>query len=95
MRAIPEPVSRLIDEFSRLPGVGPKTASRLTFFLLRAPEEQPLALADAIRQLRERIVLCSVCCNITVDDTCAFCDNQGRDRTSVCVVEEPLDVLAI
>jgi len=95
MRAIPEPVSRLIDEFSRLPGVGPKTASRLTFFLLRAPEEQPLALADAIRQLRERIVLCSTCYNITVEDPCPICANQARDRSTVCVVEEPLDVLAI
>ncbi|NLS78694.1 MAG: recombination protein RecR [Chloroflexi bacterium] len=95
MRAIPEPVSRLIDEFSRLPGVGPKTASRLTFYLLRAPEEQPLALADAIRQLRERIVLCSTCYNITVEDPCSICANQARDRSTVCVVEEPLDVLAI
>ena len=95
MRAIPEPVSRLIDEFSRLPGIGPKTASRLTFYLLRAPEEQPLALAEAVRQLRERIVLCSTCYNITVEDPCSICANQARDRSAVCVVEEPLDVLAI
>jgi len=95
MRAIPDPVSRLIDEFSRLPGVGPKTASRLTFYLLRSPEEQALALAEALKQLGERITLCSICFNITEDDPCPVCSDESRDRSSICVVEEPLDVLAI
>jgi recombination protein RecR len=95
MRAMPEPVSRLIDEFSRLPGIGPKTASRLTFFLLRASREQATALAGAITELGERIVLCSHCFNITEADPCAVCTDDARDRSLICVVEEPLDVLAI
>jgi len=90
-----EPVARLIEEFSRLPGVGPKTASRLTFFLLRAPDEQASALAGALAALKENVVLCSRCFNITVGDPCAICASQGRDQRVVCVVEEPLDVLAI
>ena len=95
MRAVPDPVSRLIDEFSRLPGIGPKTASRLTFFLLRSPKEQSLALAEAIGQLKERIVLCSVCFNITEQNPCPVCQDESRERSLICVVEEPLDVLAI
>ena len=95
MRAVPEPVSRLMDEFSRLPGIGPRTASRLTFFLLRSPKEQSLALAEAIGQLKERIILCSVCFNITEGNPCAVCQDESRERSLICVVEEPLDVLAI
>ena len=95
MRTIAEPVSRLIDEFSRLPGIGPKTASRLTFYLLRAPKEQALALADALRELKERTVFCSICFNITETSPCPICRDEGRDRSIICVVEEPLDVLAI
>ncbi len=95
MRALPEPVSRLIDELSRLPGIGPKTASRLAFYLLRSPKEQSLALSEAIQQLKERIVLCPVCFNITDESPCGICRDEGRDRTQICVVEEPLDVLAI
>jgi recombination protein RecR len=95
MQLLVEPVARLIEEFSRLPGIGPKTAARLVFYLLRAPEEQPLALADALRNLRERIHFCSTCFNITDSDPCAICSDAGRDRTTVCVVEEPLDVVAI
>lgn len=95
MRAMPEPVSRLIDEFSRLPGIGPKTASRLTFFLLRAQDDQAVALADAIRELGQRIILCSRCFNITEEDPCGVCADEVRDSSLICVVEEPLDVLAI
>ena len=95
MRAMPEPVSRLIDEFSRLPGIGPKTASRLTFFLLRGQEDWAMALADAIKELGQRIILCSQCFNITEEDPCGVCADEGRDRSLICVVEEPLDVLAI
>jgi recombination protein RecR len=95
MQLLVEPVARLIDEFSRLPGIGPKTASRLAFYLLRAPAEQAQSLADALRELRERIKFCSTCFNITEDDPCAVCTDEGRDRSIICVVEEPLDVIAI
>jgi recombination protein RecR len=95
MQLLVEPVAKLIDEFSRLPGIGPKTASRLVFFLLRAPEEQAGSLADALRELRERITFCRVCFNITESDPCVVCTDEGRDRSVLCVVEEPLDVIAI
>ena len=94
-KAIPEPVTKLIEAFSRLPGVGPKTASRLTFYLLRAPDEVSLKLADALQQLKAQTRLCSVCYNITVNDPCAVCADAQRDHRTVAVVEEPLDVLAI
>lgn len=90
-----EPVARLIEEFSRLPGVGPKTASRLTFYLLRAPSDQSLALANALTGLKENVILCSRCFNITVSDPCVICNSEARDQRLICVVEEPLDVLAI
>jgi recombination protein RecR len=93
--AIPEPVTRLIEAFSRLPGVGPKTASRLTYFLLRAPEDVSVTLADALRDLKAQTRFCSVCYNITVDDPCGICTDARRDRSMVAVVEEPLDVLAL
>ncbi|MBL7199301.1 MAG: recombination protein RecR [Anaerolineae bacterium] len=95
MVATPEAVTRLVDEFSRLPGIGPKTASRLTYYLLRAPREQVQALGEAIVQLRERIVFCSRCFNITESDPCPVCLDERRERHVLCVVEEPLDVLAI
>ncbi|HRL10778.1 MAG TPA: recombination mediator RecR [Aggregatilineales bacterium] len=94
-KAIPEPVTKLIEAFSRLPGVGPKTASRLTYFLLRAPDELALSLSEALRELKEKTRFCSVCGNITVDDPCAVCADPRRDRSMVAVVEEPLDLLAI
>lgn len=94
-RAVPEPVTKLIEAFSRLPGVGPKTASRLTYYLLRAPEEIPLGLSDALKALREQIKFCTVCGNITVDDPCAVCSDPRRVQTTIAVVEEPLDLLAI
>jgi recombination protein RecR len=92
---VPRPVSRLIEEFSKLPGIGPKTASRLTYYLLRAPAEQAAGLAEALRELRERITFCSICYNITEASPCAICQNPERDQSIICVVEEPLDVLAI
>ena len=95
MQIAPEPVARLIEELRRLPGIGPKTASRLTFFLLRAPAEQAVSLAEALRQLRERIIFCSTCFNITEKSPCPICRDEERDRSLICVVEEPLDVLAI
>lgn len=95
MRIVAEPVSRLVDEFSRLPGIGPKTAQRLTYHLLRMPAEQALALADAISQVKQRVHLCSVCFNVTEGDPCEICSAPTRDRSLICVVEEPLDVLAL
>lgn len=89
-----EPVARLIDELSRMPGIGPKSASRLAFHLLRAPRDQALALAESIIEVKERIVLCSKCFNITERDPCAICEDHERDQGTVCVVEDPLDVLA-
>jgi recombination protein RecR len=92
---LPRSVQRLIDEFARLPGIGPKSASRLTFYLLRAADNQPGELATALQELKERTRLCSVCFNITEDDPCLICDDEARDARLLCVVEEPLDVLAI
>lgn len=95
MHPVPKPVERLIEELNRLPGIGPKTASRLTFYLLRSPREQVQALAEALAQLQESIVTCSVCFNIAETSPCPICDDSQRDRSLICVVEEPLDVLAI
>ncbi|MDX2075250.1 MAG: recombination mediator RecR [bacterium] len=93
--AIPEPVTKLIEAFSRLPGVGPKTASRLTYFLLRAPEDISASLSEALRDLRTKTTMCSVCFNITVDNPCPICTDAKRESKLLAVVEEPLDVLAL
>jgi recombination protein RecR len=97
MRVFPEPVQNLIDAFSRLPGIGPKTASRLTFFLLRAPEELSRDLSEALIGIKHQTGLCEICFNITNKDSpiCEICSSDQRDRSLLCVVEEPLDVLAI
>ncbi len=95
MDTTPRAVSRLIEEFHRLPGIGPKTAQRLTFYLLRAPKDQAEALAQALAQLKDRITTCAICANIAEENPCAICRDDARDRSIVCVVEEPLDVLAI
>jgi recombination protein RecR len=94
-KAVPDSVTRLVDELSRLPGIGPKTASRLTYYLLRAPAEQSETLAAALMDLKAKTRLCSVCFNITEDDPCPICQDAERDASIICVVEEPLDVLAI
>ncbi len=93
--ALPPSVARLIEEFAKLPGIGPKTASRLTFYLLRAPDEQVAALAEAVRALKLDLVECRRCRNIAEASPCAICSDESRDQTVVCVVEEPLDVVAI
>jgi recombination protein RecR len=93
--AAPAPVTRLVEEFHKLPGVGPKSAQRLTYHLLRIPHDDAVALAQAIIELKERTVLCSVCQNVTESDPCGICRDDARDRTAVCVVEEPLDILAV
>ncbi len=90
-----EPVARLIEAFGRLPGIGPKTASRLTFHLLRAPETEARALAAALIAVRDQVVFCERCFNISDRPVCAICDDPRRDTTRLCVVEEPLDVLAL
>lgn len=95
MANLPQPIARLIDEFSRLPGIGPKTASRLTFYLLRMPVEQSVALGEALKALKSSIVTCQRCFNLSDTDPCEICRDVRRDETVVCVVEEPLDVLAI
>ncbi len=92
---IPESVTRLVEAFSRLPGVGPKTASRLTYFLLRAPDDVSQSLAEAVGELKSKTRLCSVCFNITEDDPCPVCMDAHRDATMIAVVEEPLDALAV
>jgi recombination protein RecR len=94
---IPEPVQRLIDAFSRLPGVGPKTASRLTFYLLRSAEDLSFDLSEALAELKANTAYCQQCFNITTADRtlCEICAHPGRDSAIVCVVEEPLDVLAL
>lgn len=92
--ATAQPVARLIDEFAKLPGIGPKTASRLAYFLLRASREDANGLAEAILEVKERIRLCSVCFNTTESDPCAICADPRRDK-AICVVEEPLDVVAL
>lgn len=94
-RITAEPVAKLIDEFAKLPGVGPKTASRLAYFILRGSREDALGLAEAIVEVKERIVLCSSCFNITEQDPCSICADSQRDRVTICVVEEPLDVVAL
>lgn len=94
---LPAPIQDLIDAFSRLPGVGPKTASRLTFYLLRAPENLSSDLAEALQVLKSGTGNCQRCYNITESERveCKVCSNEERDQSVLCVVEEPLDVLAL
>ena len=89
------PVARLIEALHRLPTIGPKSAQRLTYYLLRASNEEAQALADAIVDLKEKIILCSICQNVTEIDPCGICTDEQRDQALICVVEEPLDILAL
>jgi recombination protein RecR len=93
--SLPDPLIRLIEELQRLPGIGPKGAQRLAFHVLKTPREQTDRLADALREVKERVTYCSVCNNITDVDPCAFCSNTARDPHVICVVEEPQNVAAI
>jgi recombination protein RecR len=93
--AVIEPVARLIEAFSRLPGIGPKTAQRLTYHLLRAPDAEARALARALVAVRDEVVFCTRCFNISDAPLCPICRDPGREDARLCVVEEPLDVLAI
>jgi len=94
-QSLPPSVTRLIDAFAQLPGIGPKSASRLAYYLLRQPAETSQALAEALRGLKAQTRLCSECMNITEADPCPLCADAARDRGVLCVVEEPLDVTAI
>ena len=87
-----EPVAKLVEAFNKLPGIGPKSAQRLTYYLLGRPEEEAKALAEAILALKEKIRLCSVCFNITDCDPCRICQDRGRDHSKICVVERPSDI---
>jgi len=89
------PVQRLVTELGKLPGIGGRTAQRLAFHLLRAPQEEALALADAIREVKEKIGLCEICFNLADGPRCRICADERRDPTSVCVVEEPNDIISI
>jgi len=89
------PVQRLITELSKLPGVGGRTAQRLAFHLLRASDEEAFALADAIREVKQRIGLCEVCFNLADGPRCRICEDERRDPELICVVEEPSDVISI
>lgn len=91
----PEPISRLIDAFHKLPGIGPKSAQRLAYHILRTSENDALGLATAIQDVKSRISLCSVCLNITEADPCGYCQDSRRDSSMICVVEQALDMLAI
>ena len=93
--AVIEPVARLIEAFARLPGIGPKTAQRLTYHLLRAPDAEARALARALVAVLDEVVFCDRCFNISDAPLCPICRDPGRDLIRMCVVEEPLDVLAI
>ena len=97
MPSLPEPIQNLTIAFERLPGIGPKTASRLTFFLLRAPDEISSQLAEGLLALKSTTALCQNCFNITLisQNLCEICSNPKRDDSSICVVEEPLDVFAL
>jgi len=90
-----ESVYKLIQELNKLPGIGPKSAQRLAYYLLRAPEEQAKLLADAILSIKQKTRLCSVCFNVTDADPCSICRSSQRDRTKICIVEQPQDILAL
>ena len=91
----PGPINRLITELSRLPGIGQRTAQRLAFHILRADDEEAAALADSIREVKEKVGLCEVCFNLSEGPRCAICSDERRDRGVICVVEEPADVIPI
>jgi recombination protein RecR len=88
-------IGRLVQEFSKLPGIGPKSAQRITFHLLRSPEEKARELAEALISIKQRVNLCSICCNVTESDPCPICRNPQRDTSQVCIVEQPQDILAL
>jgi recombination protein RecR len=95
MRFVAEPIARLIEELNKLPGIGPKSAQRLAYHILRSPDEEAKALAEAILTLKEKIKLCSICFNNTDCDPCRICQDKERDHSTICVVEKPSDILPL
>jgi recombination protein RecR len=95
MRVLPRSVEKVIEEFERLPGVGPKSAARMAYFFLRAPKDRSIVLAEALIEMKENIVTCSKCFNVSDSDPCRICDDGDREQDCICVVEEPLDVVAL
>lgn len=95
MYEYPEPIERLIEAFARLPGIGPKTAQRLAFFVLRTQGDYARELSQAVGEVKEKIRLCSICGNYTDQDICGICRSRNRNREIICVVEDPKDVLAL
>lgn len=91
----PEPIAKLIDAFSHLPGIGPKTASRLAFYVLRMQESDVMDFAKALVSVKRNLQYCSICCNITDSDPCRICQDKSRDRSAICVVQEPKDLIAM
>lgn len=90
-----EPINKLIQELNKLPGIGPKSAQRIAYYLLRSPEEQSRLLAEAILSVKRQITLCSACFNVTDSDPCPICRGLERDRNKICIVEQPQDILAL
>ncbi|MFC2048389.1 recombination mediator RecR [Chloroflexota bacterium] len=90
-----EPIQKLIQELNRLPGIGPKSAQRLAFYLLRTPEEQTKLLAEAILSVKQEVTLCSSCFNVTDSDPCLICRSEERDQSKICIIEQPQDILAL
>jgi recombination protein RecR len=88
-------LARLIQELNKLPGVGPKSAQRLAYFIIRLPEEEAYALADAVTAVKQNIVYCQGCQNLTDNSPCSICADSRRNQTQICVVEDPLDILAL
>jgi len=95
MIKLPRSIEKLINEFSKLPGIGAKTASRLTFYLLKKPDLDLQLLADSVRDLKKEVVFCSICHNMAESDPCNICADPSRDQSTICVVEEPLDAQAL
>lgn len=91
----PEPIARLVEQFHRLPGIGPKSAQRLAYHILRIGDQEAEDLASAVLEVKRRIRLCSVCCYITEQDPCGYCSDERRDRAIVCVVEQALDIATV
>ncbi len=90
-----EPVAKLIDEFKRLPGVGHKSAQRLAFYILRRPEAEIERFVEALQEVKQKIVFCSICNNLTDVNPCMYCSSSSRDRSMICVVEEPYNLVAV
>ena len=93
--SVAAPLSRLIQEFNRLPGIGPKSAQRLAYYMIRMPEEEAKSLAESILAIKDRVIFCDICQNITENSPCYLCSHDSRDKSRICVVEEPLDVLSL